>query len=112
MDAPTGSGDPTVYNNNNFMFGPDKCGYNKRTHLISDYKGKNVLKKSDPDYKQEDNGTSHLYTMILKPDAVRDMRSRWRAHTQAQMQALEPWKVKAYEKKKMRSLSTPCERGS
>merc|ERR1712178_68025 len=58
-------GDPTVYN---IMFGPDKCGYTKRTHLIFQYKGKNVLKKSDLDYKQEGEGTSHLYRMILKPD--------------------------------------------
>merc|ERR1712028_24913 len=58
-------GDPTPYN---IMFGPDKCGYNKRTHLIFNYGGKNVLKKSDLAYKQEDEGTSHLYTMILKPD--------------------------------------------
>merc|ERR1712151_1061824 len=40
----------------------------KRTHLIFNYKGKNVLKKSDLSYKQENEGTSHLYTMILKPD--------------------------------------------
>jgi len=65
MDDPTAFGDPTVYN---IMFGPDKCGYTKRTHLIFNYKGKNVLKKSDLDYKQEDEGTSHLYRMILKPD--------------------------------------------
>merc|ERR1711977_112539 len=58
-------GDPTVYN---IMFGPDKCGYTKRTHLIFQYKGKNVLKKSDLDYKQEGEGTSHLYRLILKPD--------------------------------------------
>merc|ERR1711933_491403 len=58
-------GDPTEYN---IMFGPDKCGYNKRTHLIFNYKGKNVLKKSDLSYKQEDEGTSHLYRMVLKPD--------------------------------------------
>merc|ERR1719446_405987 len=50
------------------MFGPDKCGYTKRTHLIFSYKGKNVLKKSDLDYKQEGEGTSHLYRMILRPD--------------------------------------------
>merc|ERR1711972_129116 len=56
---------PTVYN---IMFGPDKCGYTKRTHLIFNYKGKNVLKKSDLAYKQEGEGTSHLYRMILKPD--------------------------------------------
>jgi len=50
------------------MFGPDKCGYTKRTHLIFNYKGKNVLKKADLDYKQEGEGTSHLYRMTLKPD--------------------------------------------
>merc|ERR1711976_648978 len=38
------------------------------THLIFSYKGKNVLKKSDLAYKQEGEGTSHLYRMILKPD--------------------------------------------
>merc|ERR1711865_1318033 len=43
-------------------------GYTKRTHLIFNYKGKNVLKKTVLSYKQEDEGTSHLYTMILKPD--------------------------------------------
>merc|ERR1712091_55538 len=58
-------GDPTPYN---IMFGPDKCGYTKRTHLIFNYKGKNVLKKSDLAYKQEDEGTSHLYRLTLKPD--------------------------------------------
>merc|ERR1719359_2837009 len=58
-------GDPTPYN---IMFGPDKCGYNKRTHLIFSYGGKNVLKKSDLAYKQENEGTSHLYTLVVKPD--------------------------------------------
>jgi calreticulin len=65
MDDATAFGDPTVYN---IMFGPDKCGYTKRTHLIFNYKGKNVLKKSDLAYKQEGEGTSHLYRMTLKPD--------------------------------------------
>merc|ERR1712113_370511 len=65
MDDPSKFGDPTIYN---IMFGPDKCGYTKRTHLIFNYKGKNVLKKSDLDYKQEGEGTSHLYTLVLKPD--------------------------------------------
>merc|ERR1711907_281208 len=50
------------------MFGPDKCGYTKRTHLIFNYKGKNVLKKSDLAYKQDDYGQSHLYRLIVKPD--------------------------------------------
>jgi len=65
VDDLTTFGDPTPYN---IMFGPDKCGYTKRTHLIFNYKGKNVLKKSDLAYKQEDDGTSHLYTLIVKPD--------------------------------------------
>merc|ERR1712113_874162 len=62
-------GDPTPYN---IMFGPDKCGYNKRTHLIFNYDGKNVLKKSDLAYKQEGEGTSHLYRMLLKPKEIPD----------------------------------------
>merc|ERR1712019_19714 len=65
LDDPTTFGDPTPYN---IMFGPDKCGYTKRTHLIFNYKGKNVLKKSDLSYKQEGEGTSHVYRMTLKPD--------------------------------------------
>merc|ERR1711939_578105 len=35
---------------------------------IFNYKGKNVLKKSDLDYKQEGEGLSHLYRMVLKSD--------------------------------------------
>mmetsp|Transcript_26162 Transcript_26162/g.47789 ORF Transcript_26162/g.47789 Transcript_26162/m.47789 type:complete len:388 (+) Transcript_26162:82-1245(+) len=65
MSDPTAFGDPTPYN---IMFGPDKCGYNKRTHLIFSYKGKNVLKKSDLAYKQEGEGTTHLYRLVMKPD--------------------------------------------
>merc|ERR1712056_111024 len=65
MSDPATFGDPTPYN---IMFGPDKCGYTKRTHLIFNYKGKNVLKKSDLSYKQEGEGTSHVYRMHLKPD--------------------------------------------
>eukprot|EP00438_Fugacium_kawagutii_P008702 Skav236562 [mRNA] locus=scaffold1066:418793:424215:- [translate_table: standard] len=65
LSDPTSFGDPTPYN---IMFGPDKCGYNKRTHLIFNYKGKNVLKKSDLAYKQEGEGTSHVYRLVLKPD--------------------------------------------
>merc|ERR1712050_467706 len=65
LDDATTFGDPTEYN---IMFGPDKCGYTKRTHLIFNYKGKNVLKKSDLSYKQENDGTSHLYRLVVKPD--------------------------------------------
>merc|ERR1712039_785168 len=65
MEDPTTFGDPTAYN---IMFGPDKCGYTKRMHLIFNYKGKNVLKKSDLAYKQENDGTSHVYRLVVKPD--------------------------------------------
>jgi len=65
MDDATAFGDPTVYN---IMFGPDKCGYTKRTHLIFNYGGKHHLKKSDLAYKQEGEGTSHLYRLVVKPD--------------------------------------------
>merc|ERR1712232_915449 len=65
MSDLTTFGDPTPYN---IMFGPDKCGYTKRTHLIFNYKGKNVLKQADLSYKQEGEGTSHLYRMVLKKD--------------------------------------------
>jgi calreticulin len=65
MEDPSKFGDPTIYN---IMFGPDKCGYTKRTHLIFNYKGKHILKKSDLEYKQEGEGTSHLYRLIVKPD--------------------------------------------
>merc|ERR1740129_1872526 len=65
LDDPKAFGDPTPYN---IMFGPDKCGYTKRTHLIFNYKGKNVLKKSDLAYKQDGEGTSHLYRLVVKPD--------------------------------------------
>merc|ERR1719198_1475362 len=65
QDDLTAFGDPTPYN---IMFGPDKCGYTKRTHLIFNYKGNNVLKKSDLSYKQEGEGTSHVYRLVVKPD--------------------------------------------
>eukprot|EP00928_Gymnodinium_smaydae_P021026 TRINITY_DN18160_c0_g1_i1.p2 TRINITY_DN18160_c0_g1~~TRINITY_DN18160_c0_g1_i1.p2 ORF type:complete len:114 (+),score=26.88 TRINITY_DN18160_c0_g1_i1:40-381(+) len=65
LSDPKTFGDPTVYN---IMFGPDKCGYTKRTHLIFNYKGKNVLKKSDLAYKQEGEGTSRRYRMVPRPD--------------------------------------------
>jgi len=65
IEDPTTFGDPTQYN---IMFGPDKCGSTKRTHLIFNYKGKNVLKKADLAYKQDDEGISHVYRMVLKPD--------------------------------------------
>merc|ERR550537_1599227 len=58
-------GDPTPYN---IMFGPDQCNANKRTHLIFSYGGKNFLKKTELPFKQEGEGMSHLYRLVLKPD--------------------------------------------
>lgn len=65
LEDPTKFGDPSLYN---IMFGPDKCGYSKRTHLIFNYKGKNVLKKVDLPYKQDALQVSSLYRLVVKPD--------------------------------------------
>jgi len=101
MDDQTKFGDPTVYN---IMFGPDKCGYTKRTHLIFQYKGKNVLKKSDLDYKQDGEGTSHLYRLILKPDnTVRveiDEEKIYEGNLKDDWEVLKPKKIDDPEDKK------------
>merc|ERR1711933_121917 len=101
MDDPTAFGDPTVYN---IMFGPDKCGYTKRTHLIFNYKGNNVLKKSDLSYKQEDDGTSHLYTLIVKPDnTVRveiDQEKIYEGSIKEDWEVLKPKEISDPEDKK------------
>jgi len=94
-------GDPTVYN---IMFGPDKCGYTKRTHLIFQYNGKNVLKKTDLPYKQEGEGTSHLYRLILKPDnTVRveiDNKKVYEGSLKEDWELLEPKEIPDKEDKK------------
>jgi len=53
------------------MFGPDICGYTKKTHVIFTYDGKegkptNYLHKTD--VKTESDKYTHLYTLIIKPD--------------------------------------------
>merc|ERR1712227_9415 len=50
----------------NIMFGPDICGMTKRTHLIFNYKEKNLLK--DKDMRTESDELTHIYTLIVKPD--------------------------------------------
>merc|ERR1712093_825795 len=94
-------GDPTPYN---IMFGPDKCGYNKRTHLIFNYDGKNVLKKSDLEYRQDDEGTSHLYTLIVKPDnTVRveiDQEKIYEGSLKEDWEILKPKKISDPDDKK------------
>merc|ERR1719321_1094029 len=51
----------------NIMFGPDICGSaTKKTHVIFNYKGKNLDKKKE--VRAESDTLSHLYTLIVKPD--------------------------------------------
>merc|ERR1711937_85800 len=50
----------------NIMFGPDICGMTKRTHLIFNYKEKNLLK--DKDMRTESDELTHIYTLVVKPD--------------------------------------------
>merc|ERR1719274_228111 len=98
---PTTFGDPTAYN---IMFGPDKCGYNKRTHLIFNYDGKNVLKKSDLSYKQEDEGTSHLYRLVVKPDNTArveiDQEKIYKGSIKEDWEVLKPKQISDAEDKK------------
>merc|ERR1711935_1213575 len=85
-------------------FGPDKCGYTKRTHLIFNYKGKNVLKKTDLAYKQEGEGTSHLYRMVLKPDNTVlveiDQEKIYEGSLKEDWEVLKPKKISDPEDKK------------
>merc|ERR1711959_401222 len=101
MDDQTKFGDPTAYN---IMFGPDKCGYTKRTHLIFNHKGKNVLKKSDLDYKQEPDQVSHLYRLTVKPDnTVRvdiDQENIYEGSLKDDWELLEPKEISDPDDKK------------
>ena len=65
MDDATVSGDPTP---SNLMFGPDKCGSTKSTQLLLNHKGKNILKKSDLAYMPENDGSSLVNKLVVKPD--------------------------------------------
>merc|ERR1719158_1259924 len=44
----------------NIMFGPDICGMTKRTHLIFNFKEKDMRTESDE--------LTHVYTLVVKPD--------------------------------------------
>jgi len=58
----------------NIMFGPDKCGYKKRTHLVFGHNNgthrDHYLKKFDMPYHSEPAGTSHVYRLVLRPDST------------------------------------------
>merc|ERR1711912_155316 len=62
--------DPEKFNGDseyNIMFGPDICGSStKKTHVIFNYKGKNLDKKKE--VRCESDTLSHLYTLIVKSD--------------------------------------------
>merc|ERR1712093_107306 len=63
MDAEKFNGDSKY----NIMFGPDICGSStKKTHVIFNYKEKNLDKKTE--VRAESDTLSHLYTLIVKPD--------------------------------------------
>merc|ERR1711959_174364 len=63
MDAEKFNGDSKY----NIMFGPDICGSStKKTHVIFNYKEKNLDKKKE--VRAESDTLSHLYTLIVKPD--------------------------------------------
>lgn len=53
------------------MFGPDQCGYNKRVHVIFNYKGENHLWKKEPRYP--DDKLTHVYTLRVTPDNKYEM---------------------------------------
>lgn len=48
------------------MFGPDKCGYTRKVHLIFNYKGKNLLWKKEPSFP--DDKLTHVYTVVVNAD--------------------------------------------
>jgi len=53
------------------MFGPDICGYsNRRTHVIFNYPPKNDNLLIKDDVRVETDKLTHLYTLVVKPDAT------------------------------------------
>ncbi|RKO87563.1 Calreticulin family-domain-containing protein [Blyttiomyces helicus] len=50
----------------NIMFGPDICGYDKKTHVIFSHKEKNHLIKKT--IAPGSDQMTHLYTLIVNPD--------------------------------------------
>merc|ERR1712227_685602 len=65
----------------NIMFGPDICGATKKTHVIFNYKGKNLDKKKE--VRAESDTLSHLYTLIVKPDNTYEVQIDMRRSTAA-----------------------------
>jgi len=63
------NGDSPYY----IMFGPDICGTStKKTHVIFNYKGKNLLTKKN--INCETDQLTHVYTLIVRPDQTYEVR--------------------------------------
>ena len=54
------------------MFGPDVCGSTRKTHIILNYKGKNLESKEK--FRAVIDNLSHMYTLILHPDNTFEYR--------------------------------------
>jgi len=67
MDAADFHGETKYF----LMFGPDKCGYTNKVHVIFNYNGKNLLWKKEPRFP--DDKLTHVYTLLVKPDNTYEM---------------------------------------
>jgi len=81
----------------NIMFGPDICGHStKKTHVIFNYEGENLLTKNEP--RCETDQLSHVYTLILKPDNTYEVRIDGKKEKSGDLEDdwdfLEPQKIK------------------
>lgn len=78
------------------MFGPDVCGSTKRTHVIFNYNGKNLLTKNEP--RVESDNFSHVYTLVVKPDntyqVLIDNKEAKSGNLKDDWDFLEPKKIK------------------
>jgi calreticulin len=80
MEDPTQFGENTPFH---IMFGPDTCGYTRRTYATFSFDGKPVLKKHDLHYYQR-QGKTHLYRLVFQGNArisiEVDEREVWSGH--------------------------------
>merc|ERR1712227_838839 len=87
----------------NIMFGPDICGSStKKTHVIFNYKGKNLDKKKE--VRCESDTLSHLYTLIVKPDSTYEVQIDMNKVDSGSLEEgwdfLEPKQIRDLEEKK------------
>merc|ERR1711977_134285 len=80
----------------NIMFGPDICGSStKKTHVIFNYKGKNLDKKKE--VRCESDTLSYLYTLIVKPDNTYEVQIDTDRVDEAEMDDPEDKKPEGYD---------------